>query len=154
MTSNLGSDIIRDNFENLNTGNRDEIVASTKTQVFELLKRSIRPEFLNRIDEVIMFEPLSRNDIKQIVKLQLDIISERLGENDIKLSWTEDALDWLSQLGYDPQFGARPLKRVLQKRILDELSKKMLSGELQSNGNIVLDAFGTELVFRSENEPA
>jgi ATP-dependent Clp protease ATP-binding subunit ClpB len=154
MTSNLGSDIIRDNFENLNTGNRDEIVASTKTQVFELLKRSIRPEFLNRIDEVIMFEPLSRNDIKQIVKLQLDIISERLGENDIKLSWTEDALDWLSQLGYDPQFGARPLKRVLQKRILDELSKKLLSGELQSNGNIVLDAFGTELVFRSENEPA
>jgi ATP-dependent Clp protease ATP-binding subunit ClpB len=138
----------------LNTGNRDEIVASTKTQVFELLKRSIRPEFLNRIDEVIMFEPLSRNDIKQIVKLQLDIISERLGENDIKLSWTEDALDWLSQLGYDPQFGARPLKRVLQKRILDELSKKLLSGELQSNGNIVLDAFGTELVFRSENEPA
>jgi ATP-dependent Clp protease ATP-binding subunit ClpB len=101
-----------------------------------------------------MFEPLSRNDIKQIVKLQLDIISERLGENNIKLSWTEDALDWLSQLGYDPQFGARPLKRVLQKRILDELSKKMLSGELQSNGNIVLDAFGTELVFRSENEPA
>jgi ATP-dependent Clp protease ATP-binding subunit ClpB len=154
MTSNLGSDIIRDNFENLNTGNRDEIVASTKTQVFELLKRSIRPEFLNRIDEVIMFEPLSRNDIKQIVKLQLDIISERLGENNIKLSWTEDALDWLSQLGYDPQFGARPLKRVLQKRILDELSKKLLSGELQSNGNIVLDAFGTELVFRSENEPA
>lgn len=154
MTSNLGSDIIRDNFESLNTGNRDEIVASTKTQVFELLKRSIRPEFLNRIDEVIMFEPLSRNDIKQIVKLQLDIISERLAENDIKLTWTEDALDWLSQLGYDPQFGARPLKRVLQKRILDELSKKLLSGELQSNGNIVLDAFGTELVFRSENEPA
>ena len=154
MTSNLGSDIIRDNFESLNTGNRDEIVASTKTQVFELLKRSIRPEFLNRIDEVIMFEPLSRNDIKQIVKLQLDIISERLAENDIKLSWTEDALEWLSQLGYDPQFGARPLKRVLQKRILDELSKKLLSGELQSNGTIVLDSFGTELVFRSENEPA
>lgn len=154
MTSNLGSDIIRDNFENLNTGNRDEIVASTKTQVFELLKRSIRPEFLNRIDEVIMFEPLSRADIKQIVKLQLDIIAERLSENDISLRWTEDALDWLSQLGYDPQFGARPLKRVLQKRILDELSKKLLAGDLQSHGNIVLDAFGTELVFRSENEPA
>jgi ATP-dependent Clp protease ATP-binding subunit ClpB len=154
MTSNLGSDIIRDNFENLNTGNRDEIVASTKTQVFELLKRSIRPEFLNRIDEVIMFEPLSRSDIKQIVKLQLDIIAERLSDNDITLRWTEDALDWLSQLGYDPQFGARPLKRVLQKRILDELSKKLLSGELQNNGNIMLDAFGTELVFRSENEPA
>lgn len=154
MTSNLGSDIIRDNFENLNTGNRDEIVATTKTQVFELLKRSIRPEFLNRIDEVIMFEPLSRSDIKQIVKLQLDIIAERLSENDITLTWTEDALDWLSQLGYDPQFGARPLKRVLQKRILDELSKKLLAGDLQSQGNIVLDAFGTELVFRSENEPA
>lgn len=151
MTSNLGSDIIRDNFENLTDENHDEIVASTKNHVFELLKRSIRPEFLNRIDEVIMFEPLGRDDIREIVKLQLAIIGDRLKENDIRFSWTEEALDWIAQLGYDPQFGARPLKRVLQKRILDELSKKLLSGELSVGEGIVVDAKGTELVFKNQN---
>ncbi|MCC7298387.1 MAG: ATP-dependent chaperone ClpB [Bacteroidia bacterium] len=147
MTSNLGSDIIRENFEDLNDANREEIVASTKNQVFELLKRSIRPEFLNRVDEVVMFEPLGRDEIKEIVKLQLNMIQKRLMENNIPLSWTEEALDWISQLGYDPQFGARPLKRVLQKRVLDELSKKLLGGELQAGNAILLDAKGTELVF-------
>lgn len=152
MTSNLGSDIIRDNFENLNTDNQDEIVANTKAQVFDLLKKAIRPEFLNRIDEVVMFEPLNREHIKEIVQLQLLEIKNRLSEAGVKLTWTDEALDWIAQLGYDPQFGARPLKRVLQKRVLDELSRKLLSGELQKDSDIILDSFGTELVFRTAGE--
>lgn len=147
MTSNLGSDIIRDNFENLSIDNHDEIVAKTKTQVFELLKRGIRPEFLNRIDEVIMFEPLGRDEIREIVNIQLKEIQHRMSEIDVSLSYTEDALDWIAQLGYDPQFGARPLKRVLQKRVLDELSKKILSGELSKDSHIQIDCKGNELIF-------
>lgn len=147
MTSNLGSDIIRDNFENLSIDNHDEIVAKTKTQVFELLKRGIRPEFLNRIDEVIMFEPLGREEIREIVNIQLKEIQHRMSEIDVSLSYTEDALDWIAQLGYDPQFGARPLKRVLQKRVLDELSKKILSGELSKDSHIQIDCKGNELIF-------
>ena len=147
MTSNLGSDIIRENFEHLETGDKDEIIASTKTKVFDLLKRSIRPEFLNRIDEVVMFEPLNRDNIRSIVEMQLNEIQSRLQETDVELSWTEAAVDWLSQLGYDPQFGARPLKRVLQKRVLDELSKKILSGELSKDGQIRMDYQGQDLLF-------
>ncbi len=147
MTSNLGSDIIRDNFEHLETGDKDAIVASTKTKVYELLKRSIRPEFLNRIDEVVMFEPLSRDHIRSIVEMQLQAIKNRLGEAEVELSWTDAAMDWLSQLGYDPQFGARPLKRVLQKRVLDELSKRILSGELSKEGQIKMDYQGQDLIF-------
>lgn len=147
MTSNLGSDIIRDSFENLESGDRDEIVASTKAKVYELLKRSIRPEFLNRIDEVVMFEPLNRENIRQIVVMQLGEIKNRLLDADVTLSWTEDAVDWLAQLGYDPQFGARPLKRVLQKRVLDELSKKILSGELSNDSDIRLGYDGKDLTF-------
>jgi ATP-dependent Clp protease ATP-binding subunit ClpB len=147
MTSNLGSDIIRENFEHLETGDKDEIIASTKTKVFDLLKRSIRPEFLNRIDEVVMFEPLNRDNIRSIVEMQLNEIQSRLQEADVELSWTEAAVDWLSQLGYDPQFGARPLKRVLQKRVLDELSKKILSGELSKDGQIRMDYQGQDLLF-------
>jgi ATP-dependent Clp protease ATP-binding subunit ClpB len=147
MTSNLGSDIIRDNFEHLETGDKDAIIASTKTKVYELLKRSIRPEFLNRIDEVVMFEPLSRDHIRSIVEMQLQAIKNRLGEAEVELSWTDAAMDWLSQLGYDPQFGARPLKRVLQKRVLDELSKRILSGELSKEGQIKMDYQGQDLIF-------
>ena len=147
MTSNLGSDIIRDNFEHLETGDKDAIIASTKTKVYELLKRSIRPEFLNRIDEVVLFEPLSRDHIRSIVEMQLQAIKNRLGEAEVELSWTDAAMDWLSQLGYDPQFGARPLKRVLQKRVLDELSKRILSGELSKEGQIKMDYQGQDLIF-------
>ena len=147
MTSNLGSDIIRENFEHLETGDKDEIIASTKTKVYDLLKRSIRPEFLNRIDEVVMFEPLNRENIRNIVEMQLIEIQARLQEADVELSWTEAAVDWLAQLGYEPQFGARPLKRVLQKRVLDELSKKILSGELSKDGQIRMDYQGQDLLF-------
>jgi len=147
MTSNLGSDIIRENFENLETGDRDEIIASTKTKVYDLLKRSIRPEFLNRIDEIVMFEPLNREHIRSIVEMQLIEIQNRLKDADVALTFTEEAKDWLAQLGYDPQFGARPLKRVLQKRVLDELSKRILSGELSKDGQIRMDFKGQDLLF-------
>ena len=149
MTSNLGSDVIREEFEHIETRDREAVIASTKAKVFELLKRSIRPEFLNRIDETIMFEPLGRNEIRSIVDIQAKQIIQRLAENDIQLHITEDALDWLAQLGYDPQFGARPLKRVLQKRVLDELSKQILMGNLSQHGNITIDLQDTQLVFRS-----
>ena len=149
MTSNLGSDVIREKFEHIDSGDRDAIVASAKSEVFELLKRSIRPEFLNRIDEVVMFEPLGRDNIHRIVELQMDMIIDRLKENGISLKITPDAVDWLSQLGYDPQFGARPLKRVLQKRILDELSKQILMGKLSNHGNVTIDLAGSELIFES-----
>jgi ATP-dependent Clp protease ATP-binding subunit ClpB len=150
MTSNMGSDIIRDNFEKLDEENKEEIVASTKTQVFELLKHAIRPEFLNRIDEVIMFEPLGREDVKQITRLQMAAIQNRLKEVGFELEYTDDALDWLAQLGYDPQFGARPLKRVLQKHVLDELSKRILAGEIEKDRITILDFFDHQLVFRNK----
>ncbi|MBM3920911.1 MAG: ATP-dependent chaperone ClpB [Sphingomonadales bacterium] len=150
MTSNLGSDIIRENFEHLETGDKEEIIASTKTKVYDLLKRSIRPEFLNRIDEVVMFEPLNREHIRSIVEMQLIEIQSRLRDADVALSWSEEAIDWLAQLGYDPQFGARPLKRVLQKRVLDELSKRILSGELSRDGQIQMDYQGQDLLFLNQ----
>ncbi|MEY3717686.1 MAG: ATP-dependent chaperone ClpB [Bacteroidota bacterium] len=147
MTSNLGSEVIRERFEHIDTGDRDAIVAGAKSDVFELLKRSIRPEFLNRIDEVVMFEPLGRDEIHQIVELQLQMVVARLKENGIELTISRDAIDWLSQLGYDPQFGARPLKRVIQKRVLDELSKQILMGKLSNHGKVHIDLAGSELIF-------
>lgn len=147
MTSNIGSPLIQSNFENLGEENRDSIVAKTKNEVFELLKASIRPEFLNRIDEIIMFTPLSRNEISEIVHLQFAGIQQQLEEMGITLSASEEALDWLAQLGYDPQFGARPLKRVIQKRVLNELSKDILAGKVQKDSKITLDVFDNTFVF-------
>jgi ATP-dependent Clp protease ATP-binding subunit ClpB len=146
MTSNIGSDIIQSHADELNTENRAAVLAKTKSEVFQLLKNTIRPEFLNRIDEISMFEPLDRKAITKIASIQLDIIKKRLGESNIKLEVSADALDWLAQLGYDPQFGARPLKRVMQKRLLDELSKKILGGQLKPGETIKVD-FDKDLVF-------
>src|SRR5690606_15870084 len=117
MTSNIGSHLIQENFNELTEINREGIIAKTRNEVFELLKKSIRPEFLNRIDEVIMFTPLSRDELAEIVALQFEHLRKQLAEMDITLDASPEALDWLAQLGYDPQFGARPLKRVIQKRI-------------------------------------
>ena len=108
--------------------NKDEVLAKTKTEVYELLRKSIRPEFLNRIDEVIMFEPLNRTDINKIVEIQFNNIAKILADQGVKMSATPEAIEWLAQLGYDPQFGARPVKRVMQKQVLNELSKQILSG--------------------------
>jgi len=148
MTSNLGSDIIRENFEKILDSNKDEIVAKTKVQVYDLLKRTIRPEFLNRIDETIMFEPLGRDEVREIVEIQITQMKKRLEDNGFTLEISHEAIDWLAQLGYDPQFGARPLKRVLQKRVMDELSKQILSGNLSINDKIVIDYDGNQLLFK------
>lgn len=138
MTSNIGAHIIQDEFALLTDLNRDEVIAKAKTEVFDLLKHTIRPEFLNRIDEVIMFNPLSRDEVKEIVIMQFKGIQHNVAEMGIDLSATEEAIDWLSQLGYDPQFGARPLKRVLQKKVLNELSKYILSGKVSKDSSILL----------------
>jgi len=152
MTSNIGAHIIQDEFSLLTDFNRDEIIAKAKNQVFELLKQSIRPEFLNRIDEVIMFNPLSRDEVKEIVILQFKGIQKSLKEMDIELNATDEAIDWLSQLGYDPQFGARPLKRVLQKKVLNELSKFILAGKVSKDSSILLKCNDKNELFFENTE--
>ncbi|HTL81178.1 MAG TPA: ATP-dependent chaperone ClpB, partial [Bacteroidia bacterium] len=152
MTSNMGSHLIQENFEGLNENNHDEVMAKTKTEVFDLLKKSIRPEFLNRIDEIIMFSPLNRKDVEQIVRLQFAQLEKMLLENGVHLKASEEAIQWLAELGFDPQFGARPVKRVLQKKVLNELSKQILAGKVKKDETIVLDVFDKEIVFRKEIE--
>ena len=147
MTSNIGSHLIQDNFKDLTDLNRDHVVAKTKGELFELLKQTIRPEFLNRIDELIMFTPLNRDELRDIVSLQFKGVQATLAEMGIEIEASEEALDWLSQLGYDPQFGARPLKRVIQKRILNELSKEILSGKIDKDSKIKLNVFNNQFVF-------
>ncbi|HOK36668.1 MAG TPA: ATP-dependent chaperone ClpB, partial [Paludibacteraceae bacterium] len=136
MTSNIGSSLIRENFEKLNEYNHDEIIEKTRNEVFELLKQTIRPEFLNRIDEIIMFKPLNRPQIEEIVRLQLKNIQEMLKQNGIQLEATDKAIKLIADLGYDPQFGARPVKRVIQKLILNDLSKQIIAGAIQSNQTV------------------
>ncbi len=138
MTSNIGSHIIQEKFENYNEFNKDEKIAEAKAGVMELLKHTIRPEFLNRIDDVMMFTPLSRENVREIVNLQFKGIQDQLKEQGIELSATDEVLDWLGELGYDPQFGARPLKRVVQKRILNELSKAILGGSIERDSSILI----------------
>jgi len=152
MTSNLGSDIIMENMEKIDEDNRAAILSKTKRQVFDLLKKSIRPEFLNRIDETVMFEPLNRDNIGAIVKIQLGILEKQMHEMGITFKYTQEGIDWLAQLGYDPQFGARPLKRVIQKQVLNELSKSILKGEIDKENPIVLDSFDNKIVFRNQKE--
>jgi ATP-dependent Clp protease ATP-binding subunit ClpB len=149
MTSNIGSHLIQESFEEMDEMNKDEVLAKTKNQVYDLLKKSIRPEFLNRIDEVIMFTPLSREDVRGIVDLQFGGLRRMLEEQSIHITATDDALDWLAQLGYDPQFGARPLKRVVQKKVMNELSKQILAGTIHKDSHIILDMFDNQFVFRN-----
>ncbi|MFY8189970.1 MAG: ATP-dependent chaperone ClpB [Bacteroidia bacterium] len=138
MTSNIGSHLIQEKFDLYNDSNKDELMAEAKVNVMDLLKRSIRPEFLNRIDDVIMFTPLTREDVRSIVNIQLKDITAKLTDQDILFTATDEALDWLAQLGYDPQYGARPLKRVLQRKILNELSKEILSGKIKKDSQVQL----------------
>ncbi|HAL52762.1 MAG TPA: ATP-dependent chaperone ClpB [Sphingobacterium sp.] len=152
MTSNTGSTIIQENFSHLTDDNRDEIIAKTRNEVFDLLKQSIRPEFLNRIDEVIMFTPLSRDEIGDIVRLQFAHVQKQLAEQNIFITASDEAMEWLAQLGYDPIYGARPLKRVIQKRILNELSKEILSGKVNRDSIIRLDVFDGKFVFINKQE--
>lgn len=150
MTSNLGAHIIQEEFEKLTENNREQVVAKAKNDVFELLKKTIRPEFLNRVDDIIMFNPLNRDEVKEILNLQLLGIAKMLKEtNNVSLTISPDAIDWLAQLGYDPMFGARPVKRLLQKQVINQLSKQLLSGNVQPGDAIVLDYFAEQgFVFR------
>ncbi|SEK95826.1 ATP-dependent chaperone ClpB [Parapedobacter koreensis] len=150
MTSNIGSHLIQENFSNLDENNREEIIAKTQHEVFELLQKTIRPEFLNRIDEVIMFAPLSREELGKIVQIQFSKMQQQLAEIGIHLTASDEALDWLAQLGYDPQYGARPLKRVIQKHILNELSKEILADNIDKESNIKLDMFDHKFVFLNQ----
>ena len=138
MTSNIGSHIIQEKLEDYNEFNKEDKIAEAKAGVMDLLKHTIRPEFLNRIDDVMMFTPLSREDVRKIVEIQFKSVQQNLAEQGIELSATEEAMDWLSQLGYDPQFGARPLKRVMQKRILNELSKEILMGNIKKDSSVLI----------------
>ena len=152
MTSNIGSHLIQENFKVLDDFNHEEVVAKTKNELFELLKQTIRPEFLNRIDELIMFTPLNRDEIRSIAALQFNHVAQTLAEMGIEIEASAEALDWLSQLGYDPQFGARPLKRVIQKRILNELSKDILAGKVDKESRILLDVFDNQFVFLNKDK--
>ena len=150
MTSNLGSHIIQENFENLNEENHLEIVAKTKDEVFDLLKQTLRPEFLNRIDETVLFQPLSRNEIGKIVQFQLRDINKMLESRNIILTATQEAIDFILKKGYDVSFGARPLKRVVQQEVLNRLSKEILAGKINDGDRITLDYFGESgLVFNT-----
>jgi ATP-dependent Clp protease ATP-binding subunit ClpB len=150
MTSNIGSHIIQENMEKLTEQNREEILNQTKKQVFDLLKRSIKPEFLNRIDEIIMFQSLTHEEVRKIVELQLKNIQNMLEKSSIKLSVTKKAVDFIASIGFDPQFGARPIKRVIQKNLLNELSKMILDEKVDKNCAIVVDEKNGELVFKNK----
>ncbi len=152
MTSNLGSHLIQESFENLGDVDRESMIEKTKIELFGLLKKTIRPELLNRIDETIMFTPLTKKDIIEIVKLQLNGLAKMLIKNNIELSYTDEALNYIAEIGYDPQFGARPVKRVIQKNILNELSKQILAGTVHHDSAIILDQFDGQFVFRNKNE--
>lgn len=147
MTSNLGSQLIRENCENLSDNNREEILEKTKNEVFELLKQTIRPEFLNRIDELIMFPPLQQSEIRDIVELQIRQVQKLLERNGVQLEVTTAIVDLFAREGYDPQFGARPVKRVLQRMLLNELSKQIIAGTVNTEKPIRVDAKGDEVVF-------
>ena len=149
MTSNLGSQLIRERFEGLTDSNRNEVIEKTKQEVFELLKQTIRPEFLNRIDELIMFTPLSENEIEQIVKLQIDHIKKQLAHNGVHLEVSPSALRFIAEKGYDPQFGARPVKRVIQHYVLNELSKAIISQSVNTQKPIRIDTKGDGLGFEN-----
>lgn len=151
MTSNLGAHLIQGNFENMTAQSREVTIEKTKAEVFELLKKTIRPEFLNRIDEIVMFNPLSKNDIAGIVRIQLEHLRELLEQKGILIAATDAAIDHLSEAGFDPLFGARPLKRTIQKEILNRLSKEILAGNIQKDAAILIDYFDEAgLVFRNE----
>lgn len=149
MTSNLGSDIIRDRYESAGNIDRESLMESTKAEVFGLLKRTIKPEFLNRVDDLIMFTPLCKEEINEIVKLQLKGIAKQLKENDIDFNFTQSAIDKLAEAGYDPQFGARPVKRALQHLVLNQLSKDIISGHINKQKPITVDVKNNELIFNN-----
>jgi len=150
MTSNMGSHIIQANFDNVTEENKEKVVEETRREVLELLRQTIRPEFLNRIDEIIMFQPLLKGEIKDIIRIQLHDLKDQLLKNGVVLEFSEYALDYLAENGFDPQFGARPLKRLIQKQIINQLSKKLLSGTIDKSHPVLVDVFDGTVVFRND----
>ncbi|WP_108823292.1 ATP-dependent chaperone ClpB [Dysgonomonas sp. Marseille-P4361] len=149
MTSNMGSSLIRQNFMGITPLNRDEVIEKTKNEVLDMLKSTIRPEFLNRIDEIVMFEPLDMKQIEQVVRIQLNGVVKMLENNGIKLEFTDDAIGWIAQIGFDPEFGARPVKRAIQRMVLDPLSKQILAGSVNRENPIIVDMKDGELDFKN-----
>ena len=149
MTSNLGSQYIQQQFENLTDSNREEVIDKARTAVMEMLKKTIRPEFLNRIDETIMFLPLTKEQIGGVVRLQLERVKTMLEPQGINLQWTDPAIGYLAGVGYDPEFGARPVKRAIQRYVLNDLSKSLLSGCVNRDKPVIIDCFGEGLTFRN-----
>ncbi|MCO5235563.1 MAG: ATP-dependent chaperone ClpB [Chitinophagaceae bacterium] len=150
MTSNMGSLVIQNNFENVTEANKEEVVENTKREVINILRQTIRPEFLNRIDDIIMFQPLMKSEIRGIINIQLNHLKDLVALNGIDLQFTDYAIDFLAENGYDPQFGARPLKRLIQKEIVNELSRKILSGDIDKTKPVLVDVFDNTVVFRNE----
>lgn len=149
MTSNMGSSLIRQNFMGITPKNREEIVEKTKNEVLNMLKTTIRPEFLNRIDEIIMFEPLNVEEIEEVVRIQLDSVVKMLRNNGVRVEFTDEAIKWIAQMGYDPEFGARPVKRVIQRLVLDTLSRQLLAGTIDKSSPIIIDMKDGELDFKN-----
>jgi ATP-dependent Clp protease ATP-binding subunit ClpB len=147
MTSNMGSSLIRENFAKMTDANREETIDNTKNSVLEMLKQTIRPEFINRIDEIIMFTPLNEKEIEEIVRLQVDGIKRMLHANGITLEVTPAALHYLAEEGYDPEFGARPVKRVIHRLVLNQLSKDILARKISRDNQIIIDVQNNSLVF-------
>jgi len=150
MTSNIGSQLIQDAFEDVTEQNVDKALERAKVEVMNLLRQTVRPEFLNRVDEIIMFKPLMRKEITGIVQIQLSNLKKLVAENGIDLRFSNYALEYLAEQGFDPQFGARPLKRLIQKEIINPLSKRILAGDIDKTKPVMVDVFDGVVVFRNE----
>ena len=148
MTSNIGSHIIQENFEKVNDKDLEAITERTEDQVMDLLRKTVRPEFLNRVDETIMFRPLSKKDVRSIVELQLHLLMNKLAEKDYHLIPSEELIEHISNTGFDPQFGARPIKRMIQRELLNELSRQIIAGTIEQGTPMVVDTFDGKIVFR------
>ncbi len=154
MTTNIGSTLIQERFDNIKDGQDvEEVVEKTREEVFEILKKSVRPEFLNRVDEIIMFRPLSKEDLRKIVNIQFNLIRKRVEQSGITIDISEAALEHLAEVGYDPTFGARPLKRVMQREILNELSKEIIAGKVTAGDHVLIDFDGNHILFKVEAAP-
>jgi ATP-dependent Clp protease ATP-binding subunit ClpB len=152
MTSNLGSHIIQENYDNMKPGEEERVHERTKLMVMDELRQQIRPEFLNRVDEMILFTPLNKTQITGIVTLQLRLLSDRLQHAGIHMVASEESIKYLANAGFDPQFGARPVKRIIQKEVLNELSKALLANKIDKSSTVVLDVFDSHIVFRKQLE--
>ncbi|MGL6269730.1 MAG: AAA family ATPase, partial [Chitinophagaceae bacterium] len=150
MTSNIGSHLIQDAFENVDESGLEAATRKAKVEVMNLLRQTIRPEFLNRVDEIIMFQPLMKSEIRKIIIIQLNNLKKLVATNGIDLQFTDYAIDYLAENGFDPQFGARPLKRLIQKEIVNQLSKRILAGDIDKTRPVKMDVFDGVVVFRNE----